>query len=618
MLVIINIVWVVQKETQPGWVTAAVGPPDTLSLFYNVIFILFILILINAILEKISPRIRLNKGELVIIYAMLCMSTSISGIDMVQILPPIMTHGFWFATPENEWSELFGNYLPEWLTVSDKSALTAYYEGESSFYDYINLWFTPIMLWIAFVFALIAVILCFNLIIEKQWAVNEKLTYPTIQLPLEMITKGKTFLFNRLLIIGFVISAGIDAFNSLNLIYPNVPAIPVRNLEIGRYFNEKPFNAIGWTPICFFPFVIGMTFCMPLDLSFSSWFFYLFVKAQLILGSILGLRSLPGFPYLKQQESGAYIGFGILALWMLRRHFVYVIKMLFSENPAISRTERNRYRFATVGFALGFSFIMLFCYVAGIPLWTSITFFALYFIIAIAITRMRAELGPPTHELYYGGPDQIITMAMGTRVIPKSALATFSLFWFFNRAYRGHPMPNQLESFRMAEQVTKSDKKLPTAILLATFVSIIATFWVTLHVGYKEIGVPGTWASNETINRLAWWLQQPRQTDVGSTAFMGVGAFIVLSFAFMRTKFVWWSIHPVAYLMANSWTMSWIWFSIFVGWAIKFIVLKYAGLRFYRKVFPFFLGLILGEFVIGAILNIIRQVSHIPTYVFWH
>lgn len=618
ILIPINIYWVIQKEAYPGWVTAAVGPPDTLSLFYNVIFILSILLLLNFLLSRILPQARLSKIELVAIYAMLCISTSISGIDMVQILPPIMTHGFWYATPENEWESIFWDYLPRWLTVRDKQALIGYYEGESSFYNFIQPWIIPITFWTIFVFVLIALMLCINIIIRKQWTTNEKLTYPIIRLPLEMIIQEKSFFTNKLLITGFIIASAIDSINSLNMIYPKIPSIPVRSLEIGRYFTEKPWNAIGWTPICFFPFAIGITFCMPLDLSFSCWFFYIFLKAQIILLNVLGLHNLSGFQYLKAQESGAYISFGIITLWLLRKHFIRIIKGLFLEADYISKDEVRSYRIAIISFLLGMIILLIFCYAAGIPLWASTTFFILYFIIAIAITRMRAELGPPTNELYYGGPEQIMTLSLGTRRFPKAALSTFSLFWFFTRAYRGHPMANQLESFKMAEQVQDDSKKLPLAILLATIISILATFWATLDVGYRVVGVPGNWASNETYRRLETWLQQPSDMSTDAVLFMGIGALIILSFTLMRMRFIWWSIHPVAYLMANSWTMSWIWFSIFVGWAVKWVILKYGGLHSYRKVFPLFLGLILGEFTTGAILNIIRQTLHIPTYIFWH
>ena len=35
-------------------------------------------------------------------------------------------------------------------------------------------------------------------------------------------------------------------------------------------------------------------------------------------------------------------------------------------------------------------------------------FFLLYFLISLGITRMRAELGAPVHDIHYTGPEQIM------------------------------------------------------------------------------------------------------------------------------------------------------------------------------------------------------------------
>ena len=45
-------------------------------------------------------------------------------------------HGisFRFATPENDWENLFAKYIPSWLSVSNKSILQPYYVGESTSY----------------------------------------------------------------------------------------------------------------------------------------------------------------------------------------------------------------------------------------------------------------------------------------------------------------------------------------------------------------------------------------------------------------------------------------------------------------------------------------------------
>ena len=66
---------------------------------------------------------------------------------------------------------------------------------------------------------------------------------------------------------------------------------------------------------------------MPLDLSFSSWFFFFFYKAQLVFASAVGLSSLPGFPYIDRQCFGAAIGIFISVLVLNLRHFRGVFRI---------------------------------------------------------------------------------------------------------------------------------------------------------------------------------------------------------------------------------------------------------------------------------------------------
>ena len=54
----------------------------------------------------------------------------------------------------------------------------------------------------------------------------------------------------------------------------------------------------------FFPFVVGMAYFIPLDLSFTFWFFYIFWKFEMIFGSIAGLQRIPGSPSSSTSRSG--------------------------------------------------------------------------------------------------------------------------------------------------------------------------------------------------------------------------------------------------------------------------------------------------------------------------
>ena len=49
----------------------------------------------------------------------------------------------------------------------------------------------------------------------------------------------------------------------------------------------------------------------------------------------------------------------------------------------------------------------------------------------------------------------------------------------------------------------------------------------------------------------------------------------------------------------------------------KAILLKVGGIRLYRKVFPLFLGILLGEFIIGGAWVLIRLFWDIGVYSFY-
>ena len=161
ILIPVNIYWLVQIE-----MVRAIEFPTILALFFNVITLLFGLVLLNQILRKWIRREVLTQGELIIIYVMLALTSAISGHDMMAILIPTLSHSFWFASAENEWSQLFGRDLPLWLTVKNKDALLGFYAGDSTLFsaDHLMAWLGPTVAWVAFTFALMFVSIGLNMI----------------------------------------------------------------------------------------------------------------------------------------------------------------------------------------------------------------------------------------------------------------------------------------------------------------------------------------------------------------------------------------------------------------------------------------------------------------------
>ena len=68
--------------------------------------------------------------------------------------------------------------------------------------------------------------------------------------------------------LGFGIAAAISILNLLNSIYPAVPYLPVKRQNIHQYFTGRPWNAMGGVRLSFYPFAIGISFLIPLDLLF--------------------------------------------------------------------------------------------------------------------------------------------------------------------------------------------------------------------------------------------------------------------------------------------------------------------------------------------------------------
>jgi len=623
ILIPANVYWIIEQEV------VRYTHPTLMAPIANVIFIVFTFTLLSLIFRKFAPKIALNQSELLVCYVMLTAMSNLCSHDMMQILIPSVGHAYWFATPENEWAELFHSHLPDWLTISDPKVLTGYYEGETTFYTarYIRAWLKPMLWWMSFIMVFIFIMLCINTILRKQWAERERLTYPIIQLPLEMTDANSGFFRNKLMWIAFSIAATISIVNFLSFLYPSVPEIPIKRRDINYLFTDKPWSAMNPIRVDAYPFVIGISFLIPLDLLFSCWAFYWFYKIQILIGSIMGWRSLPGFPYATQQAFGAYMGLLFFALWTGRKHLARVLKIALYIDRTSDRSdevyEPMSYRAAFWGMMGGMAFLSIFSQKAGMSLYIAPLFFIIYYLLATTVARVRAELGFIVQDM--GGmvpPNTLITW-FGTRRLGPSTLTVFALYKFFNRHSRSNAMPHQLEAFKLAERTGMNNRRLLGSIMLATLVGGIVTAWFLLAKYYRfgaASGHFGPWAlglANSAFSPLQNWLSYPTTTNYTYTSFMGVGFIFTIFLMLLRTRFIWWPFHPLGYALSSTWGMYNLWSCMFIASIAKWIILKQGGLKAYRRAVPFFLGLALGDFVMGSVWSILSVILNKPLYQFW-
>ena len=606
----INAYWVTVVEVR--WYSL---DGSCLPLFITPIFILFCLALINLILHKVAPKSAFTQSEMLVIYIMIVIGETLCGHDFVQNLFGVVGHPFRFATPENKWEELFHHYLPTWLVVTDETALTGFYEGASVWWHRENLlpMIGPLGWWGLWLAVLITVLMCLNVIIRRPWTEHEKLAFPLIVLPLEM-TKGQEsgqFFRNRLMWIGFGVALAIDLVNGLHAFFPHVPELKyIKQYNLRQHLTGMPWDHMGRFTTSMYPFAIGLAFFLPTDLSFSCWFFYLFSKLEMLAGGMIGMRHAQGLPYLNEQAGGVWLALAVSGLWAARAHLTSVWSAVIGKGDRLSDyDEPFSYRFAVLGLVLGSALLVVFGVQAGMNSPTIVVFLVIFYLLSLAMTRVRAEFGAP-HEIYFVNPHRLMVQIAGANNMGPRNLTALSTTYWFNRCYRCHPMPNQLEAFKMTEHADINRRALAKTMVLATVAGIVFAYWANLQVTFQEgasaraQGFKG-WVGAETYNRLRTWIDVPEGPDYNAMLFMGVGAAFMFILKALRFRFTTIPFHPAGYALAISFAMDYFWFAFFVSWLIKVVLTRYWGMKVHKEGVHFFLGLILGDYVCGSIWAII-------------
>jgi hypothetical protein len=625
LLLPVNAYWIAMVEmVWHGFHFSATSIP------MNVIFIIFTLTLFNAPLQRFFPHHALSQAELLVIYIILATTTSVIAHDNMVSLMGLFTHPFWFATPENEWKQILQPHLPKWLVMEHVTLARPFYEGGANFFTegYLRYWIVPILSWTAIASLIFFLVAFLNVFVRRQWIEHERLPYPIAQLPLDMTSTQTKLLNNRVMWLGFWIAAIIEIINGLNFLYPTVPLIPIREptSDLSLWLTSAPWNAIGTTYFHLRLFMVGLCFLLPLDLSFSTAFFYWMRKVQFVGGKAAGFYTIPYYPFQPHQATGAVIAIVIMVTWAGRKHFREIAKRLVGVSSTVDDSnEPMGYRTAAVGIVVCLALLYLICSQAGMSAWVFVSFFGLYMVISVAVTRIRAELGPPVHNMGGVNPQTILTTVLGMRPFGTRNLVVFSLFSWFNGSNRSHPMPHQLEGFKLAQRTGLDARRLIWVVAFAIVPAAFVAFLIYLHALYQygasiAVDAPGQvlGPGQSTYNQLAGWLQFPQPPDIYGSVAMVLGFVFTMFLGIMRLKFIWWPFHPVGYVMGiNGGTLDHFWFALILSSSIKLVVLKYGGASLYRRTLPFFLGLILGDVVSGCYWSILSVIIKMPLYVVW-
>jgi len=575
----------------------------------SIFVLLFLVFCVNIPLRKLGSRFALTSTELATIWIILIATLAIPGISFMEILFPQLVALSYFATPENEWADTLQPHIPDWLVVTDKTAVREFYEGTERFGAVPwAAWIKPLCAWGLFMFAFYFTLYCLSTILRRQWAERERFAFPLIQVPLGVVSDPlpgsvlNNFFKNRLLLLGVSIPVLIHLINGLHSHFPSIPQIPL-TYNIYEVFTEKPFYVMRWGQslrIMIFFSVIGVAYLLTLEISLSLWFFFLFFKLEQMFLEIAGLR--PGGGFFNRQVMGGYLVFVTAILWTSREHLVNIFRKAFSSRLALDDSDEPlSYRSAALGFLSGFIVLVILCVIAGYTWWVAAASMLLAFVISIVLSWFVVNAGLLRIQAPFM-PWQYIHVIGGISVLGNQNVALSSFQRGIFRHWSDFVMPHYLHGFRAAGEVKLSRRKLFYIIALASVVAYVVSVYARLNLVYQEGALNLRNSSYVSIPRwfFEWingWITSHRGREFMAVPGMISGATLTLFLIGMRHRFLWWPFHSIGFLLGNTPPAGQLWSCICIGWLIKSNTLRFSGPPGYRRLRPFFLGLIFGEYL---------------------
>ena len=598
------------------------------------------LALLNRGLVKWAKLNVLNPAELIVIYAMSLVGVMVSTRGIIEKLIPPLAYLPYFSTRENKLAETVAQYMPSWAmpfspanAVGTASpAISGFWEGNGGVIPWAT-WIGPLVAWGALWACVVWCFLCLATLLRKQWMDNEQLRFPLTALPLALAKdeiEGQPFFSNPMMWAGALFAFVVFGINGLAANFPDVPLL-VTNLNLGPYLSERPWNAIAGLQLYFSLAAVGFAYFLPKDLLFSLWFF--FVLTQLQDAAAVQLGGLPtgigthnariwtGF-----QAAGAYLV--LVFTWarigwpsfkiILQSAWLGQHKRAHLGEAGDDTGELFSYRAAVAGLVLSFGGIVLWLSLAGLNPWIAFAQMAIYiFFIAVVMSRAVAEAGLLMTETSFL-PQHLISLVYPLGGMGPGNAAMLGLTnAAFARDLRGVLLAPFMDTQKMAVEVGLKPRAmrwpLLGSIVLAFCVSCVA--FLTIHYaqgGLALYAYPKQNALNMFNNASAMGAGSGFIADSTAYGGLAVGIAVTMGLVWARAQFAWFPLHPLGYALAPTWTMLVFWFPFFVAWIIKASVLKFGGIDTYRRLAPFMLGMILGEFssaVFWSLGNIFRDWS---------
>ena len=581
-------------------VIKATRPANT-SLPYGSIFVFFLIVVgLNPLLRLFRSALR--RDELVVVFVMILISTAIPTWGLMAQLLSIIPGPAYYATSENRWATTILPYVSSWIAPTDAEGIRHFYEGLPAGQSIPwSIWVVPLFWWGVFVAAFFTVCGSMMLILERQWSERERLIFPLMRLPLAMVDdadEGRlpAFFRSRAMWIGFALVFGLSSLNALHH-YNHL--FPYMRLRGGISLLRRAVYLRTWLNFA----VIAFTFLIHADVAFSLWFFSVLSSVQIGLSSMFGFTIGPreiycsGAPSVSNQAMGAMIVLVLYCLWTAREHLLSVVRD--AVRGARSEGDVVSMRAAVVSLVLGMVLMALWLGASGLPWLGTLVFLFGAFVTFLALTRGIAQGGVLVSRAALT-PASLTVHTLGPEALGPAGMTSLGFAFSWSADIRVFFMPFFLHALHLWKTLGRR-RGFVFVTVSAVAVSAMASVWVIFNLAYTHGGVNLSGWLFRGCPTVPFYYATARMANPASSpwryAFLGGGGLAMALLMFCQYRFTWWMLHPLGFAIGPTQPVKDLWFSIFVGWALKVLFVRVGGLALFRRAVPFFLGGVLGQFV---------------------
>lgn len=480
-------------------------------------------------------------------------------------------------------------------------------------------WFRPLAYWTSIVMAIFFCLLGLSVIFRRQWADNERFSFPLVALPRMMLEEkqedGRTIrpLFRKNTFrIGVILAVVYCLAQGLAFYIPGMPD-PTPKTAMASYFSSPAMKAMmrgmGGDSFMIHLSFMAIAFFIDLDMLLSFIIFFWVCKIPYALGEWTGWKKIGGsvdnFPFPQEQHIGAFIGLALIAIWVARKHLLGVFRRVLGLTGGIDDSnEAFSYRTAVLLFVGAFIFFGLWGNATGLGVGSSLIFFGFLVVCGLSAARIRTEVGAPATYFTPYNPYLIFFLLGGLKVFGVSTLVlAFVAGGFMAVAQFLMFAPTQVEMQHLGNQVNAKPSGISWGLIIGILGGILLGGYVVLVWCYGHGGDNIPYMKHWGLHQ-DWYLR-PLRRAIGQTnqvqsataplIAVGVGTGLTVLLTFLRMQFVGFWLNPIAYVLANSHFGYMCWGSLLAAWAVKTMGLKIGGPQLIRNhMAPLFAGVFCG------------------------